>query len=36
MKGPLLQGSLEMLRDRLHEEALLPKNEQNPAVEPLK
>jgi len=36
MKGPLLQGSLEMLRDRLHEEALLPKNEQYPSIEPLK
>lgn len=36
MKGPLLQGSLDKLRDQLHDEALLPKIEQNPSAEPLK
>jgi hypothetical protein len=36
MKGPLLQGSLDRLRDQLHEEALLPKSEQNPSLESLK
>ncbi len=36
MKGPLLQGSLDRLRDQLHEDGLMPKSQQNPAVEPFK
>jgi hypothetical protein len=36
MKGPLLQGSLDKLREQLHEDALLPNSQQNPSVESLK